>query len=117
MTLSFLFTLAFVGYFVFKNDDSSNSDYKKLRAGDSFENKLVSSNSTPNLKSNVSTMQPKATSEVIKYQSNNDILQALYKDGIKIEFRKVLFKNGEMIANKVGALSKSQLVEFLEENQ
>lgn len=29
----------------------------------------------------------------------------------------MLFKNGEMIANKVGALSKSQLVEFLEENQ
>ena len=29
----------------------------------------------------------------------------------------MLFKNGEMIANKVGALSKSQLVSFLEENQ
>lgn len=29
----------------------------------------------------------------------------------------MLFKNGEMIANKVGALSKSQLVAFLEENQ
>ena len=29
----------------------------------------------------------------------------------------MLFKNGEMIANKVGALTKSQLVAFLEENQ
>ncbi len=29
----------------------------------------------------------------------------------------MLFKNGEMVANKVGALSKSQLVAFLEENQ
>ena len=29
----------------------------------------------------------------------------------------MLFKNGEMIANKVGALSKAQLVAFLEENQ
>lgn len=29
----------------------------------------------------------------------------------------MLFKNGEMVANKVGALSKSQLVGFLEENQ
>lgn len=29
----------------------------------------------------------------------------------------MIFKNGEMIANKVGALTKSQLVAFLEENQ
>ena len=29
----------------------------------------------------------------------------------------MLFKNGEMVANKVGALTKSQLVEFLEEHQ
>jgi thioredoxin 1 len=29
----------------------------------------------------------------------------------------MLFKDGEMVANKVGALSKSQLVSFLEENQ
>ena len=29
----------------------------------------------------------------------------------------MLFKNGEMVANKVGALSKSQLIAFLEENQ
>lgn len=29
----------------------------------------------------------------------------------------MLFKNGEMVANKVGALSKSQLISFLEENQ
>lgn len=29
----------------------------------------------------------------------------------------MLFKNGKMVANKVGALSKSQLVAFLEENQ
>ena len=29
----------------------------------------------------------------------------------------MLFKKGEMIANKVGALSKSQLIAFLEENQ
>ena len=29
----------------------------------------------------------------------------------------MLFKNGELIANKVGALTKSQLVGFLEENQ
>ena len=29
----------------------------------------------------------------------------------------MLFKNGEMVANKVGALTKSQLVAFLEENQ
>lgn len=29
----------------------------------------------------------------------------------------MLFKNGEMLANKVGALSKAQLVAFLEENQ
>ena len=28
----------------------------------------------------------------------------------------MLFKGGEMVANKVGALSKPQLVEFLEEN-
>jgi thioredoxin 1 len=28
----------------------------------------------------------------------------------------MLFKNGEMVASKVGALTKSQLVEFLEEN-
>ncbi|MDP1574545.1 MAG: thioredoxin TrxA [Coxiellaceae bacterium] len=28
----------------------------------------------------------------------------------------MLFKGGEMIANKVGALSKPQLIEFLEEN-
>lgn len=29
----------------------------------------------------------------------------------------MIFKNGEMIANKVGALSKSQLMQFLEENK
>ena|SRR3990167_7747824 len=29
----------------------------------------------------------------------------------------MLFKNGEMVANKVGALSKSQLIAFLEANQ
>lgn len=29
----------------------------------------------------------------------------------------MIFKNGEMVANKVGALSKSQLIAFLEENQ
>ena len=29
----------------------------------------------------------------------------------------MIFKNGEMIANKLGALTKSQLVAFLEENQ
>lgn len=29
----------------------------------------------------------------------------------------ILFKNGELVANKVGALTKSQLVAFLEENQ
>ena len=29
----------------------------------------------------------------------------------------MLFKNGEMVANKVGALTKSQLIAFLEENQ
>lgn len=29
----------------------------------------------------------------------------------------MLFKNGELIANKVGALTKSQLVAFLKENQ
>ncbi len=29
----------------------------------------------------------------------------------------MLFRGGEMIANKVGALTKSQLVAFLEENQ
>lgn len=29
----------------------------------------------------------------------------------------MLFKNGELVANKVGALTKSQLVAFLEENQ
>ena len=29
----------------------------------------------------------------------------------------ILFKNGEVIANKVGALSKSQLIEFLKGNQ
>lgn len=29
----------------------------------------------------------------------------------------MLFKNGEMVASKVGALSKSQLVAFLDENQ
>lgn len=28
----------------------------------------------------------------------------------------MLYKNGEMVANKVGALSKSQLVAFLDEN-
>jgi thioredoxin 1 len=28
----------------------------------------------------------------------------------------MLFKGGEMVANKVGALSKPQLIEFLEEN-
>lgn len=29
----------------------------------------------------------------------------------------MLFKGGDMVANKVGALTKSQLVAFLEENQ
>lgn len=29
----------------------------------------------------------------------------------------MVFKDGKMVANKVGALSKSQLVAFLEENQ
>ena len=29
----------------------------------------------------------------------------------------MIFKNGEMVANKVGALTKSQLIAFLEENQ
>ena len=29
----------------------------------------------------------------------------------------MLFKDGDMVANKVGALTKSQLVAFLEENQ
>lgn len=29
----------------------------------------------------------------------------------------MLFKNGEMVGNKVGAISKSQLVDFLKENQ
>jgi len=29
----------------------------------------------------------------------------------------MLFKNGDLVANKVGALTKSQLVAFLDENQ
>lgn len=29
----------------------------------------------------------------------------------------MIFKNGELVGNKVGALSKSQLVSFIEENQ
>lgn len=29
----------------------------------------------------------------------------------------MLFKNGDMVANKVGALTKSQLIAFLDENQ
>ena len=39
------------------------------------------------------------------------------KYGVKSIPSLMIFKNGEMVANKVGALTKSQLIAFLEEHQ